>query len=125
MLSRIDEARDMLQAVLARGVELAAPRLQLGALGQLAELAAELGRWDEMADWAQRMRVVAQACGDQPRLGSALCLLGGHDHKLLSQRSWPSRAWPTRTWRSKERSALTRDCPAPSLSDRCSRKRMG
>jgi predicted ATPase/class 3 adenylate cyclase len=76
MLSRIDEARDMLQAVLARGVELAAPRLQLGALGQLAELAAELGRWDEMADWAQRMRVVAQACGDQPRLGSALCLLG-------------------------------------------------
>ncbi len=50
--------------------------MQLGALGSLADLASDLGRWDEMADRAQRMRVVAQACGAQPRLGHALSHLG-------------------------------------------------
>jgi class 3 adenylate cyclase/tetratricopeptide (TPR) repeat protein len=76
MLGRMDEARDTLQAVLARGVELGSPRLQLGALSGLAELAGDMGRWDDMAGWAQRVRGVAQSCGAQARLGHALLLLG-------------------------------------------------
>jgi len=66
----------MLNAVLERGTKAGNPRLQLGALSAFADLAELLGKWDEVADWAQRMCVVAQSCGARPRVGQAFYRLG-------------------------------------------------
>jgi tetratricopeptide (TPR) repeat protein len=47
----------------SRGEALGAPRLQLAALDNLAVAADLQGRWDEMAQWAERMRALAQPIG--------------------------------------------------------------
>jgi tetratricopeptide (TPR) repeat protein len=56
-------AREALQSVLALGETLKSPRLQLGALANLAVVASCLGRWDDMAAWGERMRALAHAIG--------------------------------------------------------------
>ena len=61
--SRLHEAGLTLAAVLARGEVLGKPRLQLGALHNLAVLAGHLGRWDEVARWGEQMRDLARATG--------------------------------------------------------------
>ncbi len=68
-LCRLDEARVTLAAVLSRGETLGKPRLQLGALDNLASLASALGQWDESASWGERSRALAHAIGS--RLGVA------------------------------------------------------
>ena len=68
---RFDEARSTLMAVLSRGEALGAQRLQLGALDNLAILAATLGRWRESADWAERMRALADSIRAMPRVAHA------------------------------------------------------
>ena len=75
-LCRYDAARDTLHAVLSRCEDMSSPRLQLGALVELAEIAEDHGLWEEVAGWAERMRAVADDCGAQPRLGHALGFLG-------------------------------------------------
>ena len=62
-LGRFDEARSTLQEAVSRGEALGAPRLQLAALDNLAVAADLQGRWDEMAQWAERMRALAQPIG--------------------------------------------------------------
>ena len=64
-LDRLDEARATLHAVLARGEALGVPRMQLGALSNLANVAIQLGRWDEAAAWGERMCTLAQAIGSR------------------------------------------------------------
>jgi class 3 adenylate cyclase len=61
--SQLGEARTSLLAVLARGETLGQPRLQSGALDNLALVAAHLGRWDESADWGERARALGSAIG--------------------------------------------------------------
>jgi len=68
---RFDEARSTSMAVLSRGEALGAQRLQLGALDNLAILAATLGRWRESADWAERMRALADSIRALPRVAHA------------------------------------------------------
>ena len=68
---RFDEARATSMAVLSRGETLGAQRLQLGALDNLAILAATLGRWRESVDWAERMRALADSIGAAPRVAHA------------------------------------------------------
>ena len=63
LLSRLDEARRTLQAVLSRGELTGSPRLQLGALHNLAVVAFFWGRWDDGMAWAERMRASADAVG--------------------------------------------------------------
>ena len=70
-LCRFDEARATLLAVLSRGEALSAPRLQLGALDNLAVLGAHLGRWQEVIGWAGRMRALAESIGAVPRIAHA------------------------------------------------------
>lgn len=60
---RLDEARGKFAAVMARGELLGLPRLQLGALDNLAHLACSLGRWDEAAAWGERARLLADSIG--------------------------------------------------------------
>jgi class 3 adenylate cyclase/tetratricopeptide (TPR) repeat protein len=80
---RMEEARDTLLAVLARGEALGTPRVQLGALDNLSHLAERLGRWDEVATWGECMRTLALAigspegvAGSQLRLALAAAGLG-------------------------------------------------
>jgi class 3 adenylate cyclase/tetratricopeptide (TPR) repeat protein len=68
---RFEEARATSMAVLSRGEALGAQRLQLGALDNLAILAATLGRWRESFDWAERMRALADSIGAAPRVAHA------------------------------------------------------
>jgi class 3 adenylate cyclase/tetratricopeptide (TPR) repeat protein len=63
LTSRLDEARATLRAVLSRGEALGRPRLQLGALDNLARVAAYQGRWDESTAWGERGRALAEAIG--------------------------------------------------------------
>ncbi len=70
-LGRFDEARTTLMAVLSRGEALGLPRLQLGALGTLAETGIRRGSWNEVADWAERMRSLAHAVGNARGEGDA------------------------------------------------------
>ena len=77
------EAGRTLTAVLARGEALGKPRLQLGALDNLAGAAARLGRWDEVARWGKQAISLAQAIGSrrdvalgQHRLAGAAQALG-------------------------------------------------
>jgi class 3 adenylate cyclase/tetratricopeptide (TPR) repeat protein len=62
-LCRFDEAHETLIAVLSRGEAFGLPRLQLGAMGTLAEVAIRRGRWDEVVDWAGRIQAVAGSSG--------------------------------------------------------------
>ena len=57
------EARDTLLEVLSRGEALGSPRTQLGALDNLAQLAADMARWDEAAAWGERARVLGHSMG--------------------------------------------------------------
>jgi class 3 adenylate cyclase len=56
---QLGDARNSLLAVLSRGEVIASPRVQLGALDNLALIASYLGRWDETAAWAEQARVLA------------------------------------------------------------------
>ena len=69
--SRYDEARDTLLDVLARGEAMGLPRLQLGALDNLAVVDAFLARWDEVQRWGERMLELAEATGNVPYVVSA------------------------------------------------------
>jgi len=60
---RLEEARATLTAVLSRGEALGKPRLQLGALDNLAIVACDRGRWDEAVAWAERARALAESIG--------------------------------------------------------------
>jgi tetratricopeptide (TPR) repeat protein len=71
ILCRFDEARQKLTALLARGESLGLPRLQLGALDNLAMVASYLGHWEEAIAWGERMRPLAQATGALPDLVGA------------------------------------------------------
>jgi class 3 adenylate cyclase/tetratricopeptide (TPR) repeat protein len=62
-LCRFDEARGAFLTALARGESIRSPRLQLGAMDMLAEVAGTLGHWAEMADWAERALVLADSVG--------------------------------------------------------------
>ena len=89
---RLDEARATSMAVLSHGEALGAPRLQLGALDNLAILAATLGRWRESVDWAERMRALADAIGAPPRVAHAdlhlaLAAAALGDHETAMHRS--------------------------------------
>jgi len=70
-LTRYDEACDTLLGVLSRGEALGVPRLQLGALDNLAVVDAQRGRWDAAACWGERMLALAQTTGNQPYLVQA------------------------------------------------------
>ena len=70
-LCRFDEARTTLQAALLRAQAHDATFLQLAALDNLAVAADLQGRWDEVADWAERMRALAQSVGAPLHLGRA------------------------------------------------------
>ncbi len=83
MLSRFDAARSALTAVLERGVALGEPRLQLGALDNLAAASNQLGRWEETATWGEQARALGQTIGSpqaiawgQVRLAQAAAGLG-------------------------------------------------
>jgi len=98
---RMEEARDTLTAVLSRGQALGSPRVQLGALANLASLATILGRWDEVATWGERTRTLAQAIGSpkdvasgQMRLaftagalGDAAAAIRWHEQNLVIDRA--------------------------------------
>ena len=62
-LAQYAAARKAFMAVLARGEALGSLRLQLGASDFLAEVAGELGHWDEMSAWGERMGALAEAMG--------------------------------------------------------------
>ena len=64
-LCRLGEAHGTLTAVLSRGEALGSPRLQLGAMDGLADVALDLGRWDEVAAWGDRMLTLAHAIGSR------------------------------------------------------------
>jgi len=70
-LSRLDEARRTLMAVLSRGEALGKPRLQLGALNNLAGIANSLGHWHDTAAWGERMLALADAIGARNDAASA------------------------------------------------------
>jgi len=71
MCCRFDEAKAALLAVLSRCELMGLPLLQVGALDALAGAAALLGRWDEMAEWAERMHTVALSIGALHAVGGA------------------------------------------------------
>jgi predicted ATPase/class 3 adenylate cyclase len=75
-LGRLVAARETLLAVLSRGEELESPRLQVAALLHLASIAERVGRWDEAAAFAQRIRSLAGATGQRQMVGKALAILG-------------------------------------------------
>ena len=77
-LCRLDEARESLLAVLSRGEAQGQSRLQLSALDGLVNIAATLGRWDEVSARAERMITVAQTIGAVPRMAHA------HQHAALA-----------------------------------------
>jgi len=72
VLCRFDEARRTLTEVLALGESMGLPRLQLGAMDNLAMVATRLGHWDEAMAWGERMSPLAQATGAAPDLAGAL-----------------------------------------------------
>ena len=98
---RLEEARETLMAVLARGEVLAKPRLQLGALDNLANLAGKLGRWGEVASCGERMCGLAQAIGSPKdlalgqlrqafaagALGDAAAAIRFHEQSLVIRRA--------------------------------------
>jgi tetratricopeptide (TPR) repeat protein len=104
-LCRMDEARRTLTAVLSRGESLGIPRLQLGALDNLALVACSLARWDETVALGERIRVLATVIGSpsqvawgQHRLAEAAEALGDaaaatrwHGQNLLIYRATANR----------------------------------
>ncbi len=75
LLSRLDEARRTLMAVLSRGEALGEPRLQLGAMSSLADIASNLGQWNDTAVWAVRMLALADSIGLRRDVAGAQRLL--------------------------------------------------
>ncbi len=98
---RLEEARHTLMAVLSRGKALGTPRLQLGAMDNLANLAEKLGRWDEVAAWGERMRTLALTIGSSKdvamgqlrlafaagALGDAAAAIRWHENNLTIHRA--------------------------------------
>jgi tetratricopeptide (TPR) repeat protein len=70
-LSRLDEARRTLMAVLSRGEALGKPRLQLGALDNLAVIANTLGQWNDTAAWGERILALADSIGSAQDVAGA------------------------------------------------------
>jgi class 3 adenylate cyclase/tetratricopeptide (TPR) repeat protein len=70
-LSRHDEARETLLDVLARGQAMGSPRVQLGALDNLAVVDAMDGRLDDLVRWGERALVLAQSTGNLPNVVKA------------------------------------------------------
>ena len=89
-LSRMDEARSTLTAVLSRGEALGKPRLQLGALNNLSIVAGYLGRWEEAAAWGERMRALAHA------IGAPNGVAGGQFRLAVAAAAWGDAAAATR-----------------------------
>lgn len=75
-LCRFDEARVTLLMVLARGEALGLPRVQIGALTNLADAAVRQGRWDEVVDRAERLRTLGQSIGNAWGEANAHAFLG-------------------------------------------------
>jgi class 3 adenylate cyclase/tetratricopeptide (TPR) repeat protein len=75
-LGRWVSARETLLVVQSRGEELASHQLQITALLFLASLAERVGRWDEAAACAERIRALAQAAGQRQMVGKAYGILG-------------------------------------------------
>ena len=71
-LSQLDDASRTLEAVLARGVALGKPRLQLGAMASMANVAQFRARWGDVVIAAERMRALAEAIGSPRDISSAL-----------------------------------------------------
>ncbi len=102
---RLDEASRTLRAVLSRGETLGTPRLQLGAMDNLAVVAGYLGQWDEVSAWGKRIRALADSIGSradfaigQLRLAVAAEALGDlaaakrwHGHSLVIYRAIANR----------------------------------
>ncbi len=82
---RLDEAREILLAVLSRGEALGSRRLQLVAIDNLANIAGTLGRWDEKAEWGRRMLDLADSIGAVPHRASAQHHLAVAAHGLGDQ----------------------------------------
>jgi len=70
-LCQFDAALGTLQAVLSLGQKAGLMRLQLGALDGLANAAAALGRWDEVAVWSEDARLLGHAIGAVPKVAVA------------------------------------------------------
>jgi tetratricopeptide (TPR) repeat protein len=64
--ARYDEAYDTLLEVLSRGEADGVPRLQLGALDNLAVVDTQRARWEAAARWGERMLELARTTGNQP-----------------------------------------------------------
>ncbi len=62
-VGRLGEAHATLQAVLVRGEAFGSPRLQLGALHNLAMVSSSLGQWADAAAWGERMLALADSIG--------------------------------------------------------------
>ena len=104
-LSRLEEARRTLMAVLSRGEALGKPRLQLGAMRNLSEIASNLGQWNDTAAWGERTLALADSIGStgdvagaQLRLAEAAAALGEtaaairwHEQSLLIHRATADR----------------------------------
>jgi class 3 adenylate cyclase/tetratricopeptide (TPR) repeat protein len=71
LLCAMDDAHAALTAVLARGEALDIPRLQLGALDNLALVDGNLGRWAASVAWAERMCDIARRIDSPRSLASA------------------------------------------------------
>jgi tetratricopeptide (TPR) repeat protein len=71
-LCRFDQARTACRAALAHGEALGKPITQLGALGGLTTIDADLCLWESSAAWATRMYDLAHTIGSVPRMADAL-----------------------------------------------------
>lgn len=71
VLSRLDEARCTLMAVVSRGHALGKPRLLLGALHNLAWIANTLGHWNDSAACGERMLALADSIGSKQDVAAA------------------------------------------------------
>lgn len=68
----LDEARGVLLTTLAAGEAAGSPRVQMGALDGLCDIAETLGRWDEAEAWTSRWLEAADAIGDKRMIAGAL-----------------------------------------------------
>lgn len=80
--SQLADARITLTAVLARGEWLGSPRLQLGALDNLALVDTHLGRWHEVQAWGERMRTLARSIGSRSDIAGSQLHLAKAAHTL-------------------------------------------
>ena len=89
VMSDFDQARQTLTELLARGQTLSSPRLQLGALDNLAMVASYLGHWPEAMALGERMIPLAHSTGAPPdligaqfRIAQAAASAGDHTQAI-------------------------------------------